>query len=58
MADTADKTEELYPIAVLIDELKVRFIVRPIYFQHPSNYSYNHQYHQDGPRSGYPGYRA
>lgn len=23
MADTVDKTEELYPIAVLIDELKV-----------------------------------
>jgi hypothetical protein len=24
MADGADKTDELYPIAVLIDELKVR----------------------------------
>ena len=25
MSDSADKTDELYPIAVLIDELKVRF---------------------------------
>lgn len=29
MADTVDKTEELYPIAVLIDELKVCYDGRP-----------------------------
>ena len=33
MADSADKTDELYPIAVLIDELKVLGSWTSMYFE-------------------------
>lgn len=43
MADAGDKTEELYPIAVLIDELKVRFLVYRFHLQLPAHTSHQPQ---------------